>query len=159
MRLLIILFCLNIFNISAQKIEKITFKSANPFALSDIITDLENQDKQDVYGELVIPIDSLGQEKKFPLVLGGEHSITPGSIKPFTKKYKELTKEEATDNKKNHICKQLREILKEQIQAQVSRWVGSVNINSVNASLSEDGHTVSLKINFCIIPRTVAPFG
>ena len=30
-------------------------------------------------------------KNKFPLVLGGEHSITPGSIKPFTEKYKELT--------------------------------------------------------------------
>ncbi len=30
-------------------------------------------------------------KNKFPLVLGGEHSITPGSIKPFTKKYKKLT--------------------------------------------------------------------
>ena len=30
-------------------------------------------------------------KNKFPLVLGGEHSITPGSIKPFTKKHKELT--------------------------------------------------------------------
>ena len=30
-------------------------------------------------------------EKKFPLVLGGEHSITPGSIKPFAKKYDNLT--------------------------------------------------------------------
>ena len=29
-------------------------------------------------------------EKKFPLVLGGEHSITPGSIKPFIKTHKEL---------------------------------------------------------------------
>jgi len=28
---------------------------------------------------------------KFPLVFGGEHSITPGSIKPFTKKYDEIT--------------------------------------------------------------------
>ena len=28
---------------------------------------------------------------KFPLVLGGEHSITPGSIKPFVKKYDEIT--------------------------------------------------------------------
>ena len=29
--------------------------------------------------------------EKFPLVFGGEHSITPGSIKPFTKKYDEIT--------------------------------------------------------------------
>ncbi|MDC0385204.1 agmatinase [Pelagibacteraceae bacterium] len=28
---------------------------------------------------------------KFPLILGGEHSITPGSIKPFAKKYDEIT--------------------------------------------------------------------
>ena len=28
---------------------------------------------------------------KFPLVFGGEHSITPGSIKPFTEKYDEIT--------------------------------------------------------------------
>ena len=26
-------------------------------------------------------------EKKFPLILGGEHSITPGSIKPFAKRH------------------------------------------------------------------------
>ncbi len=28
---------------------------------------------------------------KFPLVFGGEHSITPGAIKPFAKKYDEVT--------------------------------------------------------------------
>ena len=28
---------------------------------------------------------------KFPLVFGGEHSITPGSIKPFVKKFDEIT--------------------------------------------------------------------
>jgi phage baseplate assembly protein W len=40
------------------------------------------------------------------------------------------------------------EILKDKVQAQVSRWVGSVEINSVSAKLSEDGHTISLKINY-----------
>ena len=30
-------------------------------------------------------------DDKFPLVFGGEHSITPGSIKPFAKKYDEIT--------------------------------------------------------------------
>ena len=29
-------------------------------------------------------------KKKFPLVLGGEHSITPGAIAPFAKKHKKL---------------------------------------------------------------------
>ena len=31
------------------------------------------------------------KENKFPLVLGGEHSLTPGSIKPFTNKFDHLT--------------------------------------------------------------------
>ena len=30
------------------------------------------------------------KKKKFPLVLGGEHSITPGCIIPFTKKFKNI---------------------------------------------------------------------
>jgi len=30
-------------------------------------------------------------KNKFPLVLGGEHSITPGSIRPFTEKYNQIT--------------------------------------------------------------------
>ena len=34
--------------------------------------------------------EKLISENKFPLVLGGEHSLTPGSIKPFVKKYKEI---------------------------------------------------------------------
>jgi agmatinase len=53
-------------------------------------------------------------KNKFPLVLGGEHSITPGSIKPFAKKYKELTilhfdahadlREEYNGEKFSHAC-------------------------------------------------------
>ena len=26
-------------------------------------------------------------KKKFPLILGGEHSLTPGAIRPFIKKF------------------------------------------------------------------------
>lgn len=72
---IIVFFCFNILSVNAQKIEKITFKSANPFALSDIIKDLENQEEQEVYGELVIPLDSLNEEKKFPLVIGVAGSL------------------------------------------------------------------------------------
>jgi agmatinase len=53
-------------------------------------------------------------KKKFPLVFGGEHSITPGSITPFTKRYKELTilqfdahadlREEYNGEKFSHAC-------------------------------------------------------
>ena len=30
-------------------------------------------------------------KNKFPIIFGGEHSITPGSIRPFTEKYHEIT--------------------------------------------------------------------
>ena len=70
MRLFIILFFLFFFNTNAQKTEKIVFKSANPFALSDIITDLENQKEQEVFGKLTFPDDSFDKEKKYPLIIG-----------------------------------------------------------------------------------------
>ena len=66
-------------------------------------------------------LDQLGKinkrvlsENKFPLVLGGEHSITPGSIKPFVEKYEELIilhfdahadlREEYNGEKFSHAC-------------------------------------------------------
>lgn len=35
-------------------------------------------------------VESVLKDKKFPMVFGGEHSITAGSIRPFAKKYKNL---------------------------------------------------------------------
>ena len=49
----------------AQKTEKIIFQSANPFALSDIINNLENQTEQEVFGKLTFPKDSINLNKKF----------------------------------------------------------------------------------------------
>jgi agmatinase len=53
-------------------------------------------------------------QNKFPLVFGGEHSLTPGSVKPFTEKYKELIilhfdahadlREEYNGEKLSHAC-------------------------------------------------------
>ncbi len=53
-------------------------------------------------------------KNKLPLVLGGEHSLTPGSIKPLTEKYNELTilhfdahadlREEYEGEKFSHAC-------------------------------------------------------
>ena len=34
---------------------------------------------------------SILKEKKFPLVLGGEHSLTPGAIRPFIKKFGKIS--------------------------------------------------------------------
>ena len=35
--------------------------------------------------------ESILKEKKFPLVLGGEHSLTPGAIRPFIKKFGKIS--------------------------------------------------------------------
>ena len=49
---------------TAQNIqEEIRFESANPFSLSDIILHLDEQEKQEVFGQLTIPIDSLNPRK------------------------------------------------------------------------------------------------
>ena len=50
--------------------EVIHFESANPFSLSDIITDLDRQEKQQVFGQLTIPIDSLNPDRNYPLIIG-----------------------------------------------------------------------------------------
>ena len=57
------------------KKEQISFESANPFSLSDIILDLENQERQTVFGKLTIPIDSLNPEQKYPLIIGVAGSL------------------------------------------------------------------------------------
>ena len=75
LRLFLILFFSVIFSLNAQKTEKIIFKSANPFALSDIISDLESQKKQEVFGKLTFPVDSLDQDKKYPLIIGVAGSL------------------------------------------------------------------------------------
>tara|TARA_B100001121_G_C18682857_1_gene619422 strand:- start:1154 stop:2035 length:882 start_codon:yes stop_codon:yes gene_type:complete len=46
---------------------------------------------KDALNQLSLINEKIISEKKFPLVLGGEHSITSGSIKPFIKKYNEIT--------------------------------------------------------------------
>ena len=68
-------------NIEAYK--KIGIQTLKPFVIKKKITDALNQLSK--INEKII------SENKFPLVLGGEHSITPGSLKPFIKKYDEIT--------------------------------------------------------------------
>ena len=75
MRLFIFLFSLIFLNVNAQKTEKIIFKSANPFALSDIIINLENQQEQEVFGKLTFPDESIDMKKKFPLIIGVAGSL------------------------------------------------------------------------------------
>ena len=59
MRSIHIFLCCILGTVSAQlRQEKITFESANPFSLSDIILHLDEQKIQTVYGQLTLPVDS-----------------------------------------------------------------------------------------------------
>ncbi len=62
--------------------KSIGIKTLKPFKIKnnikDAIAQLSNLNK-----EIII-------NNKFPFILGGEHSITPGAIKPFAEKYEEL---------------------------------------------------------------------
>ena len=73
MRIFLILFLFTI-TLSAQIKEKVFFESANPFAMSDVINNLDNQEKQEVYGILTLPRDSLSN-KKYPLIIGVAGSL------------------------------------------------------------------------------------
>ena len=50
--------------------EQVTFTSHNPFSFSDVINSYDKLKKQEVFGNLVIPFDSLNPDKKFPLIIG-----------------------------------------------------------------------------------------
>lgn len=59
-------------------------------------------------------VEKILEAKKFPLMLGGEHSISIGGIRPCKRKYKELTvlqfdahpdlRDEYEDSEYNHAC-------------------------------------------------------
>tara|TARA_Y100001970_G_scaffold109596_1_gene136908 strand:- start:535 stop:1425 length:891 start_codon:yes stop_codon:yes gene_type:complete len=69
--------------LKCEPFKKIGIKTLKPFKINKRIEKAINQ------------IAEINQKildsKLFPITLGGEHSITPGCIKPFVKKYKKLT--------------------------------------------------------------------
>ena len=69
--------------LNCEPYKKIGIKTLKPFKIDKNIKKAINQ------------ISKINQNiinnKLFPITLGGEHSITPGCIKPFVKKYKKLT--------------------------------------------------------------------
>ncbi|MDB2555434.1 dienelactone hydrolase family protein [Flavobacteriaceae bacterium] len=69
-RLSIALLFIGLFINAQSKKEVIHFESANPFSLGDIITDFDNQEKQQVFGQLTTPVDSLNPDRKYPLIIG-----------------------------------------------------------------------------------------
>ena len=63
--------------------KEIGIKTIKPFAIKKNI--------EQALGQLSQINKEIIEKNKFPLVFGGEHSITPGSINPLVKKYDELT--------------------------------------------------------------------
>ena len=86
--------------------KEIGIKTIKPFAIKKEIKKALDQ-LSNINKEII-------RENKFPLVLGGEHSITPGSIKPFINKFDHLTilhfdahadlREEYNGDKFSHAC-------------------------------------------------------
>ncbi len=69
--------------LKCEPFKKIGIKTLKPFKINKNIKKAVNQ---------IAEINKKILDKKlFPITLGGEHSITPGCIKPFIKKYKNLT--------------------------------------------------------------------
>ena len=69
--------------LNKEPYKKIGIRTLKPFSIkSKINSALEQLSKIN---------EDILSSNKFPLVFGGEHSITPGSIKPFAKKYDEIT--------------------------------------------------------------------
>ena len=68
--------------LNCEPYKKIGIKTLKPFKIDKNINKALN--KMSKINEDIL------NKKIFPLTLGGEHSITPGCIAPFTKKYKKL---------------------------------------------------------------------
>ena len=66
-------------DLNKEPYKHIGIKTLKPFPIKKNITDALKQ---------IVNINKiLLDKKKFPLVLGGEHSLTSGAIKPFIKKF------------------------------------------------------------------------
>ena len=69
--------------LNKEPYKEIGIKTIKPFKIKKDIKKALNQ-LSNITREII-------KKDKFPLVLGGEHSITPGSIKPFIDKFDHLT--------------------------------------------------------------------
>ncbi len=67
---------------NCEPFKKIGIKTIKPFKINKNIKIALNQISK--LNEMIL------SKKKFPLTLGGEHSITPGCIKPFVKKFNKI---------------------------------------------------------------------
>ena len=69
--------------LNKEPYREIGIKTIKPFTIKKKISDALDQ--------LSAINKEILSKNKFPMVFGGEHSITPGSIKPFVDKYNQIT--------------------------------------------------------------------
>ena len=69
--------------LNKEPYKEIGIKTVKPFTIKKKIGDALDQ--------LSAINEKILSKNKFPMVFGGEHSITPGSIKPFVKRYDQIT--------------------------------------------------------------------
>ena len=69
-------------DLDCEPYKKIGIKTLRPFKIRKTM--------KDALAQIAKINDGIISQRLFPLVLGGEHSITPGCILPFVKKYKNL---------------------------------------------------------------------
>ncbi len=69
--------------LNKEPYKEIGIKTMKPISIQKKIDKALNQ-LSNINNEII-------ENNKFPLILGGEHSITPASIKPFVNKYKQIT--------------------------------------------------------------------
>ena len=69
--------------LNKEPYREIGIKTIKPFAIKKKINDALDQ--------LSAINKEILSKNKFPMVFGGEHSLTPGSIKPFVEKYDQIT--------------------------------------------------------------------
>ena len=69
--------------LNKEPYKEIGIKTLKPFPIKKTISSALDQLSK-INEEII-------SKNKFPIIFGGEHSITPGSIRPFVKKYNEIT--------------------------------------------------------------------
>ena len=68
--------------LNCEPYKKIGIKTIKPFKIKSSMKEALNQ--------ISNLVENVINKKNFPLILGGEHSITPGCIRPFVKKYSKI---------------------------------------------------------------------
>lgn len=75
-----------------EQFDEVFWKEAiKEYGIATLNTPEIPDDHEEALDHLAGIVDSVLEDGRFPLVLGGEHSLTPAAIRPFAKRYEKLT--------------------------------------------------------------------